>query len=472
MIAMKTGFSTQWVCPRGAWRVWAPGAEVRAALAAAPESEVAPSFIQADHLRSGGSGESAVQRLAFTTFEVHDRFDAGVMARVVTEFVQAHDVFHTGFLPGEDGALCSRSLSAEAVTLDVVATSEGDPRTVKEYLLAEVPGLDEWASFAFAVTGTEHAGPDAAEPRFTMVIACDHLYTDGVSQAVGFFEILTRYTAALEGAPFVAAPTRPYRAYATEQRAWASALTEVHPEVNAWREVLSRSGGMPRFPLPLGLGPDECAPGECTVDGGFADTATAVAFAARARAAGGSMGSALLALLADIAYDLTGDRLFTMMVPRADRPDAGDAFAIGWYVTLVPVQFEVADDFDETVRRAQAAQKRAKTMERLPVFPVIDLLADDPGFPVRHGFSAPMLSYVDVTRVPGADLAQRHDFSVYANPTPAREVFVWINRDDAGLDFTAMHPGTPQARESVAEVAARMRARILALTAEPAAIVT
>jgi hypothetical protein len=123
--------------------------------------------------------------------------------------------------------------------------------------------------------------------------------------------------------------------------------------------------------------------------------------------------------------------------------------AVGWYVTLVPVQFDASGPFEQVTRNTQEAVAVARRLERTPVFPVIDVLADDPTFPVEHGFASPMLSYIDVTRVPGAELAWQHDFSVFANATPSREVFMWINRGESGLDFNAMHPDTAQASRAV-----------------------
>ena len=146
--------------------------------------------------------------------------------------------------------------------------------------------------------------------------------------------------------------------------------------------------------------------------------------------------------------------------------------AVGWYVTLVPVQFSASGSFHEVAQRAHQAVATAKQLDRTPVFPIIDLLADDPEFPVQHGFAAPMLSYIDVTRVPGAELARHHDFSVFANATPSREVFTWINRDESGLDFNAMHPDTTAASRSVDTVFRLLRDRIVEVADRSPALIS
>lgn len=462
MFFMISGFSEQWQCPAGEWTVWAPDANTKAAMRTAPDLGVCTSFVQADHLRSGIDGEACTRRLVFTTFTIHDVFDATTAESVFLDFVRAHGVFHTAFPVSTNLNPRGRTLSPERIEIAVEATSESHPGvTVKDYLMENVPELHEWAAFAFAVTGVENARPGAADPHFQVVVCSDHLYTDGVSQAVSFFELLSRYTAARSGTEFTPVPVRAHSEFTREQRTLAATLTPTHPDVVQWRETLRRSGGMPRFPLPLGLADGEAAPGRIAVHASFIDADRTARFSAAAKRAGANMSSALLAVLGQVHRALTGDDLFTMLIPRADRSATGDAMAVGWYVTLVPVQFSAAGTFDEVARNAHAAVSVAKQLDRTPVFPIIDLLADDPEFPVEHGFTAPMLSYIDVTRVPGAELARHHDFSVFANATPSREVFMWINRDEAGLDFNAMHPDTTAATRSVDTVFRLLRDRII-----------
>lgn len=459
---MISGFAEHWQCPTGEWVVWTPDSTTRAAMETAPDLGVETSFIQADHLRSGIEGESCVRRLVFTSFTVHDHFDAEIIANVFTEFVRAHEAFHTAFPVSTDLRPRGRTLRPEQISLAVSARSVDHPgSTVKQHLMDSVPTLHEWAAFAFAVNGIENAGPDAVDPHFQVVVGSDHMFTDGVSQAISFFEILSRYTAARAGTPYTPVPVRPYPQFCAEQRALAGTLTPTHPDVQQWRETIARAGGMPKFPLPLGLAPGQAAPGKIAVHSSFVDVEQAARFGAAAKRAGGNMSSALLAVMGQVHHSLTGERLFTMLIPRADRSATGDAMAVGWYVTLVPVQFDASGSFEQTTRNAQEALGVARQLDRTPVFPVIDMLADDPAFPVEHGFTSPMLSYIDVTRVPGAELARQHDFSVFANATPSREVFMWINRDESGLDFNAMHPDTVQAERAVDTVFRLLRDHIV-----------
>lgn len=420
-----------------------------------------PSFIQEDHLRSGTDEEQSIQRLVYVTFTMNDVYDEAVMERAFTEYARRHSSYHAQYVKCDCGYR-ARYIEPEQMELEVVATSEsnGPGVTAKDYLQSGLPGLDEWSSFAFGVTGIESARADSAAPQFTVLIAADHLFTDAISLSISFYELVSRYSALRAGREYVSPPVRSYRDFSDEQRARARALSPDHPEVTRWREIVRRAGGMPRFPLPLGVEPGRGAAPQIAVETAFLDPDRVAAFAAAAKRCGGAMGSALLAVQAELERELTGSDLFTMMAPRSHRPDPSDLMAVGWYITLVPVQFSTEGDFPTLVRAAHQALATARELERLPVFPVIDVLRDDPEFPVEHGFDAPMLSYIDITRTPGAELARSHDVSIFANATPMREVYMWINRDAGGLDFRAMYPGNPTAESSVQTYFTLLRDRL------------
>lgn len=420
-----------------------------------------PSFIQEDHLRSGTDEEQSIQRLVYVTFTMNDVYDATAMEQAFTEYARQHSSYHAQYVKCDCGYR-ARYIRPEDMELEVVATSEttGPGVTAKDYLQTALPDLDEWSSFAFGVTGIEAAQDDSPAPQFTVLIAADHLFTDAISLSISFYELVSRYAAIRAGREYVAPPVRSYRDFSAEQRERARGLHPDHPEVTRWREIVRRAGGMPRFPLPLGLESGRGIAPQIAVETAFLDPARVAAFAATAKQCGGAMGSALLAVQAELEREITGSDLFTMMAPRSHRPDPTDLMAVGWYITLVPVQFSTRGDFPDLVKAAQQALTTARELERLPVFPVIDMLRDDPDFPVDHGFDAPMLSYIDITRTPGAELARSHDVSIFANETPMREVYMWINRDADGLDFRAMYPGNPTAEASVRTYFSLLRDRL------------
>ncbi len=462
-----TGFADKWLCEPGEWIVWTASEANRCAIKAADPCRTATSFVQQDHLRSARPAGRSINRLGVTRFTVFEHFDEAVMERVITDFLRAHSTFHTWFSEAEDGTWEGRTLPADQIEVEVAARSESLPGvTVKDFVLERLHTLDDWSAFAFGVSDLECAQGD--DPRFTLIVCSDHLYTDGVSQAITFVELLSRYTAAVAGVQFVEIPTRPYGDYAAAQRARIAALAPDSPEVLHWREVVSCSGGtLPSFPLPLGLADGAAAPGAMAVGLEFVGAQELDQFRRVVRAAGGTMNAGLLAVMAELNRRFTGQETFTMTVPRNDRSDPLDALAVGWYVTLVPVHFEcpASATFADIVRNASAGIAAARQLDGVPIYPLIDLLADDPAFGVDHGFAAPMLSYLDLTRLPGADLAVRHDFSVFGNATPAREVFLWLNRHEGGLDFNAMHPATPTATVSVHRYLDEFREVILRMVA-------
>lgn len=457
---MMSGLTQQWDCALGEWAVWAPSHRSREAMNTAALTDNEPSFIQEDHLRSGTDEERAVQRLVYVTFTMNDVYDQAVMERAFTEYARLHSSYHAQYVK-IDGGYRARYIAPDDMELAVVATSSTEPGvTAKDYLQSALPDLDEWSSFAFGVTGVEAASEDDPAPQFTVLIAADHLFTDAISLSISFYELVSRYSALRAGREYVSPPVRSYRDFSAEQRGRARDLRPDHPGVARWREVVRRAGGMPKFPLPLGIAEGRGIAPQISVETAFLDPERVASFAANAKHCGGAMGSALLAVQAELERELTGSDLFTMMAPRSHRPDPTDLMSVGWYITLVPVQFSTRGDFRTLVSAAREALASARELERLPVFPVIDVLRDDPEFPVDHGFDAPMLSYIDITRTPGAELARSHDVSIFANATPMREVYMWINRDAGGLDFRAMYPGNPTAESSVGIYFSLLRDRL------------
>jgi hypothetical protein len=171
MFCMISGFAEHWQCPSGEWAIWTPDAATREAMNNAPDLGVEASFIQADYLRSSIEGESRVRRLVFTSFTVHDKFDAEIIADVFTDFVRAHQAFHAAFSVTTDLRPRGRTLRPEQISLTVSARSSDHPdRTVKEHLIDSAPTLHEWAAFAFAVNEIENASREATDPRFQVVL--------------------------------------------------------------------------------------------------------------------------------------------------------------------------------------------------------------------------------------------------------------------------------------------------------------
>ncbi|GAA4384517.1 condensation domain-containing protein [Tsukamurella soli] len=469
---MLTGYAEKWRCEPGEWMAWTASEATRAAMMRAEPCGIVPSYVQQDHLRSSRVDGRPVARLGVTKFTVFERFDEAVMHRVFTDFLRAHTSFHTWFDRGADGDWIGRTLPADRLELTVAARGgsgddipgDGGHGTLKDFVFTHTRTPAEWSSFTFGVGDLQHA--TGADPWFTIALASDHLYTDGVSQAITFIELLSRYSAAIAGVPYVEIPGRPYAAYAAEQRRRVGRLRCSDEVVQRWRAAIVRSGGTtPSFPLSLGLAPGESAPGFMAADTEFIGPDVAERFACVVRSAGGGMNAGLLAVMAELHRRFTGSETFAMTLPRNDRPDPLDRFAVGWYVTLVPVHFEcpAGTAFADVVRVAQDALVEARELDGVPIYPMIDLLRDDPAFGVEHGFAAPMLSYLDLTRLPGGELAAKHDFSVFGNSSPAREVFFWLNRHDGGLDYNAMHPDTPEAHAAIARYVEEFRAVVTSL---------
>ncbi|MCP3405432.1 hypothetical protein [Bradyrhizobium sp. CCGB01] len=87
----------------------------------------------------------------------------------------------------------------------------------------------------------------------TAVLASDHSVTDAFSMASVPFEIKEFYAAAIQGAVPRLALAHSYLDYAVSKRARVTNLTDEHPAIGHWRELIAANGGeLPDFPVPLG----------------------------------------------------------------------------------------------------------------------------------------------------------------------------------------------------------------------------
>ena len=79
--------------------------------------------------------------------------------------------------------------------------------------------------------------------------------------------------------------------------------------------------------------------------------------------------------------------------------------------------------------------------------------ADDVHIPA--GWSVPMISYVDVRKLPGVDMFDAINGCLYGNRGSSEEVFMWVNRFNDVTSLTYLYPDTEIAHSSVRTYAER-----------------
>jgi hypothetical protein len=339
--------------------------------------------------------------------------------------------------------------------------------------------------------------------RSTIVLGMDHLHTDAWSSTVVVDELAARYAERVAGLPAVVQAARAVPAlagvalpapgttllaarepdavapggqdvlHAAEPEALPAIPVPVaadDPRLATWHGFLrDRGWALPTFPLPLGVPDGERVP-QRTVVRPLADAVTADAVAARARSAGASTSSAVLATLAAAVADLGGPAVLETLLPVHTRADAATRRAVGWHTTTVPLRIEVdaavgagANTVTDTALAATGkALRAARELSAVPLEQVVETLPWPLRFPRVDIFQ---VSYLDYRRLPGhvANAGRRaHHVSA---ATRADDLQLWVSRTDDGISVRARMPRTAIAVETVDALLDRWAERLAGLAA-------
>ncbi|WP_227982669.1 condensation domain-containing protein [Nocardia spumae] len=459
------GFFDDWHPLPGRLIAWSPAPHSRAAVLSAPEHPIGPSYQQREYLRAAyrqrDSG-SRGSRLCMIAFDFPSPLDREAMTRTITAFARRHDTFWSWF-SHEPGDRIARHV-ADPDDIEFVPTDHGecvDSQTVRDHVQRQARDVFDWDCFGFGVIDRGDS--------FTVYAAVDHLHTDGVGQALSCVDLLLLYGNELSGGRVSIEPVDGHLAYCERELAHNAALTTESSPVRRWLDLLVRhDGAVPSFPMDLGVTPG----------GGFTDGAQitvplfaeseAVRFEEVCQEFGGKFLGGLFAAIALTEYELTGRDRYFVFTPVNTRSTPGEQASIGWYTSLVPVAVAVRPDdgFTSLVGRAQAQTDAAKELAEVCVHRVIELAADDPRIRTRLGFSAPMVSYVDVRRMAGVEMFDRINGGLYGNRASSSEVYLWINRFPDITTLTMVFPDTPRAHEAIDKYLSTLttRCRDIALT--------
>ena len=387
-------------------------------------------------------------------FDLPAELDADAFATALCDWINRHENLRSHLAPSAHamprGALQRRTLPVEAV--HVTSGTEGDftdGRALTQYLEdlfdRETSPLG-WPAYVFATVSR----PDAT----TVLIATDHVLTDGYSTLRSAHEIHTLYTAALtthDGKPALPPVTVSYPDFAEAERSTADALTAEHESIVRWRRFVTEAGGrLPVFPVPVSDTSGSPAAQPC----GYIkllDEPAARAFDYACRQAGGDSFSGLLACLAKVGHDSAGTSEFRTMSPFTTCADSSRS--IGWYVGMGPIAFRLTstDSFAIVLRSAIAALDGVKALACIPMSRVEQLL----GMPLCDPF---MVSYSDFRRMPGARHWNTWRTVILRSRTNAPDdVYFWVFRTHDGLFINYRHPATHQAYVAVPDYVARTK---------------
>lgn len=456
------GLFGDWQPGLGRLTTWTASPAARAAMRRAPAHEVGPSYQQQTYLRATHRNSRVglrVSRLCMISFDLPGQPDARALNAALTAFLRRHDTFSSWFELEPDGRIVRHV--GEPEMIELAATDHGeftDLVELRERVQAETPGPFEWDCFSFGVIERSES--------FTLYAAVDHLHTDGVAQALSCVDLLLLYFAELSGNPAELPPVSGHIDYCARERRINERLSLESPEVWQWLDLLRHNGGdVPRFPLELG-------------GGGYARGAQQtlpllresemLRFEQVCAEHGGRFLGGLFAAAALAEFELAGRETYFGLSPANTRSLPGESASVGWYTNLIPVEIPVRaeDSFTSLVGTAQRATERAKDLTDVSLHRVLELVTPDLGIRVTPGFTAPMVSYVDVRKMAGADLFDAIKGGLFGSEASAGEVFLWVNRFHDVTTLTLLFPDTVQAHASVVRYVRTLTAIISAVVAD------
>ena len=164
-------------------------------------------------------------RLMVVAWDIPGVCDIPAMTAAINAHVRRHDSYHDWF-EFDNGVIVRRTIDNPEV-IDFVPVEFGhmDTEQIRTHALTTTPETLEWGCFTFGIV--QHAD------YFTFYASVDHLYIDGMSAGLIFFDIHLTYQP-LRQAPQQQQPTTipqiaSYRDYAARQHEKAGELDPVVP---------------------------------------------------------------------------------------------------------------------------------------------------------------------------------------------------------------------------------------------------
>ncbi|OZC97388.1 acyltransferase [Rhodococcus sp. 06-235-1A] len=440
------GLIDEWEPTPGLLTTWSPTDASRAAAAAAPVHPARPSHIQQAYLEAAYRNRGSsfrFSRLCLVTFRIEGKLDAAAMGRAFNTFVKRHDSFSSWFETTSTGSV-RHVVDVDDIALEATAFGmPSDAADIRRHVEDTTPGPESWDCFSFGTI--EH------DDHFVVYAAVDHLDTDGISQALTYYELRQLYRNAVTGESDGLFTPGSYVEYCTRERTESDTTTLESAAVRTWIDLVTDNGGdLPTFPLPLGRNSVDYTRTSHSsfplFDGAKAQAVDEACAGVGAKFIGGIFAAAALA-----EYELAGRNSYLGLTPKSTRTLPGEFASIGWFSSLVPVKFELGSQptFLGLAVVAQQAFDSGKLLANTSYHRVLELVGPEHGITTQPGWTAPMISYVDVRKLPGEAELDAAGAGLYGNRGSSEEVFMWINRfeDHTGVEF--LYPGTDEADRSI-----------------------
>jgi hypothetical protein len=425
----------------------------------AVESTKRPSFLQEIHyhLSAWRSSQYAGKVAAWiaATVEIDGMVDLDALRATFRQVLLRHEVLRTEFRMKPDpggtrgvfGLLQCDVLHPDAVVLDETEVGVFDhAESLRAALIERIDKTIDTINGPVMLMGVV-----AGAERSVAYIVFDHLVTDGFSCAIKANELGMIYESTVAGEPLELPEVGSYLDYGKQEYAGAENVQPDDPRVQLWRGFVARNGHvLTEFPIELNTEKGEWHPAMSDVIQ-ILDAGTANAFERLCRAQGASVASGLLAVNAIALHEIGGRGVLRTLMPVAQRRSPQWRNAVGWFVSLVPLEVPMAcvDKFTEVLAAAHRSFRTALTAADLPLVSVFAHLGTQ-YLPI-NGFSdfKPLahFSYIDYRRLPGAAQVERWHQTTALRQSKTGDARTWYFRTDEGIFMFNGFIDTPRARE-------------------------
>ena len=237
-------------------------------------------------------------------------------------------------------------------------------------------------------------------------IVCDHLVTDGFSCAIKAHELAVIYEATVTGAPVELPEVGSYLDYGRQEYVETETVQPNDPRIELWRGFVARNGHVfTEFPIELNTKKGEWHP--ATVDVvQLLNASQAEEFERLCCARNARVVSGLLAVNSIALHEIGGRGVLRTVMPVAQRRAPQWRNAVGWFVSLVPLEVPMAgiDKFADVLASAHASFRSALAAADLPLAALFLHLGTQ-YLPINGFFDLKPqahFSYIDYRKLPGA----------------------------------------------------------------------
>lgn len=449
--------------------------------ATAVESAKRPSFTQElyyhliewqSHLHSG--------RLAVwvaATFEIGGQVDLTALRETFRQLLVRHEVLRTEFRmrPDPDGThgifglLVCDVLHPDALVFD--ETEVGifhQAESLREALIERIDKTIDTNRGPVMLMGVV-----VGAERSVAYIVCDHLVTDGFSCAIKAHELNVIYESAVNGEPAELPEVGSYLDYGGQEYEEVEKVQPDDPRIELWRGFVRRNGHVfTEFPVELNTKKGEWHPAMVDVIQ-VLDASEADVFERLCRAQGAGMAPGLLAVNGIALHEIGAHGVLRTVMPVAQRRSPQWRNAVGWFVSLVPLEVPMAgvDEFAHVLASAHRSFRTALAAADLPLASLFMHLGTR-YLPINGFFDLKPqthFSYIDYRKLPGAARVETWRQTTALRVTNTSDARTWYFRTHEGVFMFNNFIDTPRARQVLAAYEASVR-RVMTELLDPAAV--